>query len=142
MLSLTSGCEPLTPDDIAEVIVFAASRRQNVVVADTLIFPNHQVCACWTLLMRSSHGVPCLIKREIGWRGYHASAVELKPVRRPSDSVLVEPAAYHVADPRVGSAVVLACTRRQRAAAKAEYIFLATFGASSVISDVPVVETV
>jgi hypothetical protein len=38
------GCEPLTPEDIAEVIVFAAGRRENVVVADTLIFPNHQVC--------------------------------------------------------------------------------------------------
>ena len=37
------GVEPLTPDDIAEVIVFAASRRENVVVADTLVFPNHQV---------------------------------------------------------------------------------------------------
>ena len=38
-----SGCEPLTPDDIAEVVVFTASRRQNVVIADTLVFPNHQV---------------------------------------------------------------------------------------------------
>ncbi|PQE10159.1 oxidoreductase protein [Rutstroemia sp. NJR-2017a WRK4] len=37
-----AGCEPLTPDDIAEVIVFAAGRRENVVIADTLIFPNHQ----------------------------------------------------------------------------------------------------
>ncbi|PMD16554.1 NAD(P)-binding protein [Hyaloscypha hepaticicola] len=37
-----AGCEPLTPDDIAEVIVFAAGRRENVVLADTLIFPNHQ----------------------------------------------------------------------------------------------------
>jgi len=37
------GVEPLTGDDIAEVVVFAASRRENVVVADTLIFPNHQV---------------------------------------------------------------------------------------------------
>lgn len=37
------GCEPLTPDDIAEVVVFAAGRRENVVVADTLVFPNHQV---------------------------------------------------------------------------------------------------
>lgn len=37
-----SGCEPLTPDDIAEVIVFAAGRRENVVIADTLIFPSHQ----------------------------------------------------------------------------------------------------
>lgn len=38
------GCEPLTGDDIAEVIVFAAGRRENVVIADTLIFPSHQVC--------------------------------------------------------------------------------------------------
>ena len=37
------GVEPLTGDDIAEVVVFAAGRRENVVVADTLIFPNHQV---------------------------------------------------------------------------------------------------
>lgn len=37
------GCEPLTPDDIAEIVVFAAGRRENVVVADTLVFPNHQV---------------------------------------------------------------------------------------------------
>ncbi|TEY29391.1 hypothetical protein BOTCAL_0943g00010 [Botryotinia calthae] len=40
-----AGCEPLTPDDIAEVIVFAAGRRENVVLADTLIFPNHQAAA-------------------------------------------------------------------------------------------------
>ncbi|KAI9795649.1 MAG: hypothetical protein M1833_006889 [Piccolia ochrophora] len=40
-----SGCEPLTPDDIAEVIVFTAGRRENVVVADTLVFPNHQAAA-------------------------------------------------------------------------------------------------
>ena len=39
-----AGCEPLTPDDIAEVIVFTAGRRENVVIADTLIYPNHQVC--------------------------------------------------------------------------------------------------
>ena len=38
------GVEPLTGDDIAEVVVFAAGRRENVVLADTLIFPNHQVC--------------------------------------------------------------------------------------------------
>lgn len=37
------GVEPLTPDDIAEVVVFAAGRKENVVIADTLIFPNHQV---------------------------------------------------------------------------------------------------
>lgn len=38
------GVEALTPDDIAEVVVFAAGRRENVVIADALIFPNHQVC--------------------------------------------------------------------------------------------------
>lgn len=40
-----SGCEPLTPDDIAEVIVFTATRPENVIIADTLVFPNHQVRA-------------------------------------------------------------------------------------------------
>jgi hypothetical protein len=38
------GVEPLTPEDIAEIVVFAAGRRENVVLADALIFPNHQVC--------------------------------------------------------------------------------------------------
>jgi len=47
-----AGCEPLTPDDIAEVIVFAAGRRENVVIADTLIFPNHQAAA--TVMHRKS----------------------------------------------------------------------------------------
>ncbi|KAF2646841.1 NAD(P)-binding protein [Massarina eburnea CBS 473.64] len=37
-----AGCDPLTPDDVAEIIVFAASRRENVVVADTLLYPSHQ----------------------------------------------------------------------------------------------------
>ncbi|KAK4640500.1 hypothetical protein QC761_602210 [Podospora bellae-mahoneyi] len=40
-----AGCEPLTPDDIAEVVVFVAGRRENVVIADTLIFPSHQAGA-------------------------------------------------------------------------------------------------
>ncbi|KAF2629251.1 NAD(P)-binding protein [Macroventuria anomochaeta] len=39
------GCDPLTPDDIAEVVVFAASRRENVVVADSMLFPNYQASA-------------------------------------------------------------------------------------------------
>jgi NADP-dependent 3-hydroxy acid dehydrogenase YdfG len=43
ILTLDSDCEPLTPEDIAEVVVFAAGRRENVVIADTLIFPSHQV---------------------------------------------------------------------------------------------------
>lgn len=38
-----AGCDPLTPEDIAEVIVFNAGRRENVVVADTLVYPSHQV---------------------------------------------------------------------------------------------------
>ena len=37
------GVEPLTGDDIAEIVVFAAGRRENVVIADTLVFPNYQV---------------------------------------------------------------------------------------------------
>jgi 3-hydroxy acid dehydrogenase/malonic semialdehyde reductase len=40
-----AGVDPLTPDDIAEVVVFVAGRRENVVVADTLIYPNHQAGA-------------------------------------------------------------------------------------------------
>ena len=47
------GCEPLTPDDIAEVVVFNAGRRENVVVADTLIFPNHQVHSLMQFLIVS-----------------------------------------------------------------------------------------
>jgi 3-hydroxy acid dehydrogenase / malonic semialdehyde reductase len=39
------GVEPLTPDDIAEVVVFAAGRRENVTLADTLIYPTHQASA-------------------------------------------------------------------------------------------------
>ncbi|KAG9203847.1 hypothetical protein G6514_002008 [Epicoccum nigrum] len=46
------GVEPLTGDDIAEVVVFAAARRENVVLADTLVFPNHQAAA--TVLHRKS----------------------------------------------------------------------------------------
>lgn len=41
-----AGCTPLTPEDIAETIVFAAGRPENVVIADLLVFPNHQVCSC------------------------------------------------------------------------------------------------
>ena len=38
-----ANCEPLTPEDIAETVVFAAGRRENVVVADMLVYPQHQV---------------------------------------------------------------------------------------------------
>lgn len=41
---LLRGVDPLSPDDIAEVVVFAVGRKDNVVIADTLIFPSHQVC--------------------------------------------------------------------------------------------------
>lgn len=49
------GVEPLTPDDIAEVVVFAAGRRENVVLADSLIFPNHQVSPTTTLFLPHVH---------------------------------------------------------------------------------------
>ncbi|KAK3678094.1 hypothetical protein LTR78_002189 [Recurvomyces mirabilis] len=39
------GVTPLTPEDIAETVVFAAGRPENVVVADMLVFPNHQAAA-------------------------------------------------------------------------------------------------
>lgn len=55
-LTSRSGCEPLTPDDIAEIVVFSATRRENVVVADTLVFPNHQVrYTCPDPNMKVSH---------------------------------------------------------------------------------------
>ncbi|KAL7267314.1 hypothetical protein RUND412_010106 [Rhizina undulata] len=40
-----AGVDPLTPDDIAEIIVFAAGRPENVVMADTLVYPSHQAGA-------------------------------------------------------------------------------------------------
>ncbi|KAA8636573.1 hypothetical protein SMACR_03789 [Sordaria macrospora] len=40
-----AGVDPLTPDDIAEIVVFVATRKENVVVADTLVFPSHQAGA-------------------------------------------------------------------------------------------------
>lgn len=49
-----SGVNPLTPDDIAEVVVFAASRPENVVIANSLIFPQHQVRDCHALLSPSA----------------------------------------------------------------------------------------
>jgi len=65
-----AGCEPLTPDDIPEIVVFTAGRRENVVVADTLVFPNHQV----SLSMSSSSGDGFVVSRltdnEGGGDGY------------------------------------------------------------------------
>lgn len=39
------GTEPLLAEDIAEIITFNLTRRQNTVVADTLVFPSHQASA-------------------------------------------------------------------------------------------------
>ena len=38
----TYVAEPLYAEDIADTIVYAVSRRQNVVIAESLIFPNNQ----------------------------------------------------------------------------------------------------
>ena len=73
--------DPLTPDDIAEVIVFSATRRENVVIADTLIFPSHQVRSvlhvrpAWTRELTpsreeqgpctGSHKATCLLLRQV-----------------------------------------------------------------------------
>ncbi|CCG83840.1 protein of unknown function [Taphrina deformans PYCC 5710] len=43
--AIYKGVTPLTPQDIAEIIVFAVGRPENVVIADTLVFPSHQAGA-------------------------------------------------------------------------------------------------
>lgn len=76
MARLASGCDPLTADDIAEVIVFAASRRQNVVIADTLVFPNHQV-RIYPLSLLSGAPLPTYAWA-LGGCGCYASTLDLK----------------------------------------------------------------
>ena len=39
------GTEPLVAEDIAELITFTLTRRENVVIAETLVFPSHQASA-------------------------------------------------------------------------------------------------
>ena len=39
------GTEPLVAQDIAEVITFNLTRRENCVIAETLVFPSHQALA-------------------------------------------------------------------------------------------------
>lgn len=39
------GTTPLTAEDIAEIVVFGVSRRENTVIAETLVFPSHQAGA-------------------------------------------------------------------------------------------------
>jgi 3-hydroxy acid dehydrogenase/malonic semialdehyde reductase len=43
--AIYQGVDPLTPEDIAEIIVFGVSRPENVVLAETLVFPSHQAGA-------------------------------------------------------------------------------------------------
>lgn len=40
-----AGSEPLVAADIAELITFTLTRRENTVIAETLIFPSHQASA-------------------------------------------------------------------------------------------------
>lgn len=40
-----TGTEPLVAEDIAEIITFALTRRENFVIAETLVFPSHQASA-------------------------------------------------------------------------------------------------
>ncbi len=40
--AIYANVDPLTPEDIAEVIVVTASRYENVVIADAMISPSHQ----------------------------------------------------------------------------------------------------
>ncbi|RLV93269.1 NADP-dependent 3-hydroxy acid dehydrogenase [Spathaspora sp. JA1] len=39
------GAEPLVAEDIAEVITFGLTRRENTVIAETLVFPTNQASA-------------------------------------------------------------------------------------------------
>ncbi|ODQ81560.1 hypothetical protein BABINDRAFT_159834, partial [Babjeviella inositovora NRRL Y-12698] len=39
------GTTPLDAQDIAEVIVFGCSRKENTVIAESLVFPSHQASA-------------------------------------------------------------------------------------------------
>lgn len=43
--SVYTGTQPLVAEDIAEVITFALTRRENTVIAETLVFPSHQASA-------------------------------------------------------------------------------------------------
>lgn len=40
--SVYTGIEPLTPADIADAVIYAASRPENVVIAEMIIVPNKQ----------------------------------------------------------------------------------------------------
>ena len=72
LTSIIRGREPLTAVDVAEVIVFVASRRQNSVVADVLVLPKHQV----SVISRMSQELDRLTIRSIRHMG---------PCRQDSD---------------------------------------------------------
>lgn len=55
------GVTALTGEDIAETVVFAASRPENVVVADMLVYPNHQVRFSFLPLVVSFFSGLCLV---------------------------------------------------------------------------------
>jgi serine 3-dehydrogenase len=40
-----TGITPLTPDDVADAVIYAATRPVNVVVADLILLPNKQAAA-------------------------------------------------------------------------------------------------
>ncbi|KAG7665212.1 uncharacterized protein J8A68_001268 [[Candida] subhashii] len=40
--AIYQGTEPLAAQDIAEVITFGLTRRENTVIAETVVFPSHQ----------------------------------------------------------------------------------------------------
>lgn len=42
------GYEPLSPLDVAEIVAFSVTRRENTVVANTLIVPTNQATAAFT----------------------------------------------------------------------------------------------
>ncbi len=64
------GCEPLTPDDVAEIVVWQAGRRENVVVADVLLYPNHQVSFVALLFLPPK--TPSA-KTQLGWCDKYSS---------------------------------------------------------------------
>ena len=54
------GVTALTGEDIAETVVFVAGRPENVVIADMLVFPNHQVR---TIILNPRMGADSVARR-------------------------------------------------------------------------------
>jgi hypothetical protein len=64
------GVETLAPEDVAEVIVFAASRRENVVIADVLLYPHHQVRDDLFFILWFSSIAATLLRKMVFQRSY------------------------------------------------------------------------